>query len=102
VNLSNEIIALIVGLITTVLVPFLNKRFNNNPVIDSTANAVVTGLEKLEKTPAPPVAAPLAKGEYVVNPSALPKLESPAALTIPPAVAPETPPATPPNETGAL
>lgn len=52
-NLSNEVIALIVGLLTTVLVPFLNKRFNNNPAIDSTANVVVSALEKMEKAPAP-------------------------------------------------
>lgn len=48
-NLLNEIIAALIGLATSVLVPYLNKRFGTSlsvSEVDASANAVVSSVEK--------------------------------------------------------
>lgn len=81
-NLSNEVIALIIGLITSVLVPFLNRKFGNNPMIGQAANVIVDELESQKKPGPLPTYAPL-----LIDP---PVTETFKSLN------------TPPNEDGAL
>lgn len=95
-NLSNEVIALIIALITTVLVPFLNKKFGNNPVVGEVAKVVVDELEKQTKGPFDSLPT------HVPSPGPQPvPLPTPVTPT-PPAATPENTFTIPPNEDGAM
>jgi hypothetical protein len=65
-NIPNEIVAALVGILTTVVIPWLNRKFNTNINPNTVGNAVT---EILEKKPASAAQTPPAHSTDVVPPN---------------------------------
>lgn len=108
-NLTAEVISLIVGLLTTFVVPYLNKRFGmhlNPTQVGTVATDVLDeAAKKLPQLPPIPPSAypPGANGPQPIYPPTLPPASNPEVteIPVPPMSRPLDLSAIPPNENGA-